>query len=35
MIKLLQLVHMLKILWDMVSNYTPVYAIKVEVKVPA
>jgi hypothetical protein len=35
MIKLLQLVHMLKILWDMVSNYTLVYAVKVEVKVPA
>ncbi len=35
MIKLIQLGHALKILWDMVSNYTFVYAIKVEVEVPA
>ncbi len=35
MIKLIQLGHALKILWDMVSNYMFVYAIKVEVEVPA
>ena len=35
MIKLIQLGHALKILWDMVSNYMSVHAIKVEVKVPA
>jgi hypothetical protein len=33
-IKLIQLGHALKILWDMVSNYKARYAPKVEVKVP-